>query len=66
MHICERGNIIYANYVKEEIETKRDNKTKQDKAVKARDVSNLIYSRRLTHGSNTSQWLTGCKGVASG
>jgi hypothetical protein len=42
MHICERGNIIYAIYVKEEIETKRDNKTKQDKAVKARDVGNLI------------------------
>jgi hypothetical protein len=42
MHICERGNIIYANYVKEEIETKRDNKTKQDKAVKARDVSLYI------------------------
>jgi hypothetical protein len=29
-------------YVKEKIETKRDNKTKQDKGVKARDEGNLI------------------------
>jgi hypothetical protein len=37
-------------YVKEEIETKGDNKTKQDKGVEARDEGNLIQQA-------TDTWL---------